>query len=683
MKTRSFIFTVLPLLLAGCAGELAPETEQIVTEVETVVQETPEPAYPVISASLEDPDTRTTLGLNDKGAKVLWKKGDKFKALYTTSSNTYVVEYTTQEDGVPSATFTGNSSLPDASAITKVIAFYPTTHTFQPNGARYYIPSDQQAVKGSIEEGLNKAYAVATSVDENLRFKNAISLFQFKITGAAASQVAKVKFVATSSIAGDGIISGFENEEPTIAMNSFYMPRIEDATNEIVLNGPFEADTDYLIATVPCTTDGFSLIFIDEEGNYFVKHSSKEMTLKRSRITDIGAVTVNGFGDDALVQYTAQTKGSKPVDIMVIPDGFIDGQRAAFETRATQAMDFLFSVEPYKSLKPYFNVYFVWKASQEQGAGITDGNNNIQTPVNNAFGSRWGEGYRDMTADDDKVYEFASSHCPEIVRGETTIDEVPVLLIINDERYGGIAHTTSIGRTYCMSPYTNGGTASLSWSHPQQMAASDDPADGISLRQITTEELQELGTTSGDWRNIVLHEFGGHSIGRLADEYWVKNGNSFSFPSTQAAIGSHTWPVPFGLNASGFYENVPWQELLDSKASLVAKDSKYDRIGRYQGANTVIANSWRSERISCMIDNRPYFSTWQRALITKRILELAGETFDLNTFLASDDPTDPIRDNISTPIMPMDGAKDDTPKVFYPPLAPPVLTEIVSTPVEQ
>ena len=48
-----------------------------------------------------------------------------------------------------------------------------------------------------------------------------------------------------------------------------------------------------------------------------------------------------------------------------------------------------------------------------------------------------------------------------------------------------------------------------------------------------------------------------------------------------------------------------------------------------------------------MIDNRRYFSTWQRLLIVKRILDIAGETFNLTTFFSKDDPTDPLRDIVT------------------------------------
>ena len=48
------------------------------------------------------------------------------------------------------------------------------------------------------------------------------------------------------------------------------------------------------------------------------------------------------------------------------------------------------------------------------------------------------------------------------------------------------------------------------------------------------------------------------------------------------------------------------------------------------------------------MDNRRYFSTWQRLLIVQRILDIAGETFDINHFISKDDPTDPLRDIVSS-----------------------------------
>ena len=61
-------------------------------------------------------------------------------------------------------------------------------------------------------------------------------------------------------------------------------------------------------------------------------------------------------------------------------------------------------------------------------------------------------------------------------------------------------------------------------------------------------------------------------------------------------------------------------------------------------------NVWRSEKVSGMIDNRPYFSAWQRYLIVQRIMTLTGDAdaFSFDSWLAKDNPVDPIRDGVAT-----------------------------------
>lgn len=83
---------------------------------------------------------------------------------------------------------------------------------------------------------------------------------------------------------------------------------------------------------------------------------------------------------------------------------------------------------------------------------------------------------------------------------------------------------------------------------------------------------------------------------------------------------------------------------------------------------------WRSERISCMIDNRFYFSTWQRYLIAKRIVELSGgSTPTLAAFKLTDVPDDPVRDGGGSLAPQPIGVTTMGPPHIMPPLPPPVL----------
>ena len=181
-----------------------------------------------------------------------------------------------------------------------------------------------------------------------------------------------------------------------------------------------------------------------------------------------------------------------------------------------------------------------------------------------------------------------------------------------------------------------------------------------------------MGINIGDWRNTVVHEFGGHCFSRLGDEYWYE-----SWERKVSYISEQYWEVPYSLNISATYDNPGWKsDLLDNNlnalSSLTAKDSRYGRIGVFQGADVSMFNRWRSERISCMIDNRFYFSTWQRMIIVKRIMTLCGGTFDTESFWAKDDPTDPVRDRTSGSTY---GRKNMSLIRTVPTLPPPVLHE--------
>jgi hypothetical protein len=374
---------------------------------------------------------------------------------------------------------------------------------------------------------------------------------------------------------------------------------------------------------------------------------------------------------------TATAGARKPVTIAVIGDGFTKDQQGDFELLAKSAVDALMDTEPYKSYSSYFNVWILKAASKESGASVTNGSGTVTTLVNTFFGSKWGaDSYGDMSADDNTVFDFVSQNCPDILDGTHTIAEVPILMIINDSRYGGICHSYSNGQGFGMVPYIFDGGA-ISWSYPNVTSSTNDPLPEPVTNEVmqanyhwTTEaEKNELGRNTGDWRNTVVHEFGGHCFGRFGDEYWQDNQLSYE----SGKISSQTWQVPFALNLASDPAAVPWQaDVLEYPLeTLVAKDPNYGRIGIFQGGNNKLYGRWRSEMISCMIDNRFYFSTWQRMLIVRRIMTLSGSTFDAASFWEKDVTLDPVRDVASSPVM---GVRR-RPVREMPLLPPPVLHE--------
>lgn len=670
MKNRLALLAAALLLTAGCA-----KVETVVSSVSEEASSglvwceelTPtEKGWTVVRAGIDtDAKTRSRIQLNDEGsaADVLWTAGDAFTSLFVLDGENgrYSTTFTTEEDGVSVASFTNPYNL---DRFKDFHCFYPDKSAWGNYQGElifgYDLPAEQTAVPGGIQEGLNRAYAhadqLSANLEEQLSFHNLTSLLKFRLSGEVASQVREVTFYGSGVLAGD-IVFRVDGEVLTEYPGIHYY----QSYSTVVLKGEFEAEKDYYIALWPRQLNGFRMKFADEAGNSTTKFSSKTVSFEASRIKDFGTIDLGDeFADQDdgsldPVLYMAATEGTKPVTIAVIPEGFTKVELSQYELLAKSGINTLFETEPYKTYRNRFNVYILKVASPESGASITDGNGNIITPVASYFGARWGAtSHGDMRADNATVFNFVSEKCPDIVDGTHSINEVPIVMIINDDRSGGMCWTFSNGRGFSMVPYTRSGDG-LMWGMPSVQPVTNDPLPasvtesdlGKYARQTTKDDMNDVGGYNyGDWRNTLVHEFGGHCFGRLGDEYWSSTPSLVTGP-----VSRQSYPVPHSLNLAADPSEALWKEhFLDRLDELTAKDSNYGRIGLFQGGDLHLFGRWRSERISCMIDNRLYFSAWQRYLIVQRIFTLSGdlERFSFESWLAKDVTTDPIRDVTSS-----------------------------------
>jgi len=690
---KGYCFLAAALLMAGCAKETikvsaVQETDATGLRTEEALPAPPGGPVSVRAGFFDDPETRSRIEVDGSAAKVLWTRGDSFQAIYSSfTGGYYLATFTTEDDGVTDATFTTYSGLNDGSDFH---CFYPQKGKWTIyNGGILFgfnLPSVQNAVAGGIEEGLNRAYAHTDEFGrpDPIRFYNLPSLLRFRMDGAVVSSIKEITLSGPGALSGDLVFQladGIPVEYHGISFTG------DEQFSKITLQGDFEPGVDYFIALWPRQMSWFRMEFSDGQGKSTLKQSSKAVTFERSRIKDFGTIHLGDefaeVDDGSLdpVKYMSATEGSKPVTIAVIPEGFTKEELPKYELLAKSGINALFDTEPYKTYRNRFNVYILKVASHESGASITDGNGNVTTPVASYFGARWGENYYgDMAAESTSVFEFVSEKCPDIVDGIHMVDEVPILMIINDSRYGGICWSYSNGRGYAMIPYTFEG-GGIQWHYPEIVPTTDDPlptpVDESVLngyyRATTSSDLSEIGgKNAGDWRNTLVHEFGGHCFGRLGDEYWHDDRLNY----TANPVDGHTWAVPFSLNLASNPAAAPWKtELLDRREDLVSVDARYGRIGTFQGGGNYLYGRWRSEKISCMIDNRFYFSAWQRYLITQRIFTLSGDPdkFSFENWFAKDVTLDPVRDITSgaTPGMTSEH------RTYTPvgPLPPPVLVE--------
>ena len=681
------------LVLAGCAKSFEPAVEPepaantkakdpwVLQDLSSQMKQGPAEKH-VLQADFAG--TRSTVAMNEAGtsASSVWSAGDSFDmyALDASTQDLYYSTFTTVNGGAD-AHFTTDSGIPE-SLPKPYDVLYPGIEKYGFAGEELVygltLPTEQPAVPGGIADGLALSYTTAENLTDAVHFKSLVSIVRFKMRGSLVSKVKKVSIKGTSPLAGDAI--GWPDGEGSLEVMQDIGFSGDIHSRTVTLAGDFVAGQDYFIVLLPGTQSSFQMVFSDGEGHSTSKKAS-EFTFPRGGILDFGTVDIGDeftdeTGDTTPILYNqASADVPKPVTIAVIPEGFMASELDTYEMLAKSAMDALMATEPFNHYREYFNIWILKAASNESGASITDGNGNVTTRRDTYFGAGWGAGdndYGDMSADEDVIFDFVSENCPDVKQNIHPINEVPILMIINDSRYGGICQSWSDGTGYCMAPVSyDGGT--LMWGYPETEAVSATASASYSnMRQVTDEELEELGINIGDWRNTVVHEFGGHCFSRLGDEYWYE-----SWSRKVNSISEHRWPVPYSLNISASATDPGWKaDLLDDDlnalSSLTEKDSRYGRIGVFQGAAVSMFNRWRSERVSCMIDNRFYFSTWQRMIIVKRIMTLCGGTFDTESFWAKDDPTDPVRDRTSGSTY---GRKNMSLIRTVPTLPPPVLHE--------
>jgi len=606
--------------------------------------------------------TRSHIEMNDgqTHADMVWDEGDSFEMLGIRSSSTYNIAVFTAGASGSSVDFSTNNTL--SSCTPPFYAVYPGHSKFSVSnkliGIR--IPAEQAAVGGGFERGLAIAYTSTQSMTDYLHFESQVSFVRFRLTGALVPKIKQVTLKGTGSLAGDGILVIGSDGNATFTQDRSFTGDVHSST--VTLSGSFVAGEDYYFVLAPTTQSGFQMIFSDGEGHSTTKIAS-QFTFPRGRISDFGTIDIGSAFTDDNVSYepvpymTASASAPKPVTLAVVPEGFTKEEMPMYEMLAKSGIDALMATEPFHTYRDYFNVWILKVASRESGASITDGNGKVTTFRDCYFGSQWGaDNYGDMTANGTEVYQFVTNNCPDIVEGIHPVTEVPILMIINDARYAGRCHFSSDGKGYSMVPYIGSGDA-ISWAFPNVMPKTDDPLPAPVDNSVmnayyewTPDRVyQELGMNNGDWRNTLVHEFGGHCIGRLGDEYWQDNRLSY----VSGSVSGHKWQVPHSLNVASDPTAVTWQaDVMDYPLeALIAKDPRYSRIGIFQGGDTYLFGRWRSEMISCMIDNRFYFSTWQRMLIVKRIMSLSGSSFNAASFWAKDVTLDPVRDAGSSHVM--------------------------------
>lgn len=293
------------------------------------------------------------------------------------------------------------------------------------------------------------------------------------------------------------------------------------------------------------------------------------------------------YGDGDVITLNEATKGNG-VDIVFLGDCYDAADIAAGNYLADlqEAVGHYFAIEPYATYKDYFNVYAVLGVSDDSGMGT------LNTIKDAKFGSTFGE--KNLVQPDmNMCFEYA---CKAPI--DDNIAQTLIVLVENTTEYGGVCYMYGDGTAVACCPKS---------------------ADAYPY----------------DFRGIVQHEAGGHGFGKLADEYIYHN--AFISTCTCTDGCGHVNDFMAG-KANGWYANLELTgDMNEVGWSHLIFHPKYSNVvDIYEGGYFHTRGVYRSEPTSCMNNNIPYYSAISRQAMVERIMEYAGEQFDLETFIDKD-----------------------------------------------
>ena len=298
-------------------------------------------------------------------------------------------------------------------------------------------------------------------------------------------------------------------------------------------------------------------------------------------------------------QYeTIQTASiGKGIDIVLMGEAFtdVDIESGFYRELMMRQYETIFSIEPMKTYKDYFNVHIVYTVAPKTYVS--------EDPLKSAFHTEYvsynsgvrvavGDIYYGETLIEEAISDYALLPCKRA-------DINPFISIL----LNGNVYSRYKGQTYM-------------WE--------DLGLPNVPLTFYIPGNLKWSMST-------MIHETVGHGIGRFGEEYKGDLGSSApDKDDVEWALRHQKKGWLMNLSGTDVPEEVPWAHLIGHPA--------YSYVGVYPGAGGYNTGIYKSERFTIMDDstNYFYFAAWCRELLVKRIKELAGEDFSFEEFVAND-----------------------------------------------
>jgi len=320
------------------------------------------------------------------------------------------------------------------------------------------------------------------------------------------------EIVTVDKIYQQGIWAGSLNNLIDNFNNGRYYFKIYDKTSEKLIYskgfdsyfGEYKTSEDGIAGIKRTYHESALLPYPKNKIIFTMEKRNKENKLEeffRQEIDPANLIIIKDKVLDKTVKVFEPVKNGDPhtkVDIVILGEGYTANEEKKFSNDLKEFVGIHFSQEPYKSLKSSFNIYGVFKPSEESGVDEPDHASFKNTVLNCTFYSLGSERY--LLTEDNKLMRDLAAHVPYDA----------IYIMVNHKRYGG----GGIYNLYC------------------------------------------TFTTDNQWHEyLFLHEFG-HSFAGLADEYYTSDVayNEFYPKGIE--------PVEANITALVEGKNVKWQNML-------------------------------------------------------------------------------------------------------------------------
>ncbi len=279
------------------------------------------------------------------------------------------------------------------------------------------------------------------------------------------------------------------------------------------------------------------------------------------------------YSQDGVVTTLQTASVGEGIDIVLMGDAYSDRQIAdgTYKADMENLYNNLFTEEPYKSFKDYFNVYSVNVVS------ATEGYENGNT----ALGTYFGDGTT-VGGTDSAVFNYAQKAI-----GEERMDEAMIVVAMNSDNYAGT----------CWMYYPEG---------------ESDYGKGVSISYFPR------GGDAETFAALLHHEACGHGFAKLADEYAYEEYGAITDLSIAEIQDQHSsWGWWKNVDFTNDTNEVLWSHFL--------ADERYanEGLGVFEGGLTYWSGVWRPSENSIMRYNTGGFNAPSREAIYYRIHKLA------------------------------------------------------------